>query len=466
MKWKFLFLLIILSVSVFSAVTYDDCYKTALKYVRYSQGESLDMKPKALTHYGSNEYWVFEVKSVGNIQFMLPVDAEKGVLFYEQGAKDVMKAHYLANFFATDDSFSTFLDNLLDFAQHQRSDLNNKKTNLETYVDPYLNVTIDSESDYKSALDSAISAADNLRASITALQGELISLDSFDDVAKVKTMFGNVFSDEGVLLNDLNQVVDTSNKLHKEVGDLYTAGEIDQSTRDAIITYTTHSGLADEIVSKQDDLKTNRRVINDFFNGMDDKINQFYAKLVDRVASTSNSTIIKDVQDKLKEYADEYSSFNKQITEKGVPASYHDLNSKMIEFHNFISSASEQCANNSVESCQTVLSNFSKIDSLVREINESIVSFSSSSCVDGQKMACVVGDKTGYKTCSGGQWGSCVIENNSSGSKYNLKLIGALVLIIIGLIAFKYKDNLMDMFGGGSEEESEEDSGSWQSQFD
>ena len=462
-KWKFLFLIIILSASVFSAVTYDDCYKTALKYVKYSQGESLDMKPKALTHYGSDEYWVFEVKSVGNIQFMLPINAKTGFLFYESNAKDVMKAHYLANFFATEDSLSNFLSNLLDFAQHQRSDLNNKKTNLETYVDPYLNVTINSESDYKSALDSAISADDSLRSSIISLQGELISLNSFDDVSKVKTMFGNVFTEEANLLNDLNQVVDTSNKLHKEVGDLYTAGEIDQSTRDAIITYTTHNGLADEVVSKQDALKTNRKVINDFFNGMDDRINQFYAKLVDRVAGTTNSSIIEETKKTLKEYASTYNSFDKQISEKQIPASYENLNDKMIKFHNFLSNSNEQCSNNSMQDCQAVMANFSSIDSLVKQINASITSFSSSSCTEGQRMACVLGDKTGYKTCNAGQWGECVVKT-STASKYNIKLIAALVVIIIGLIAFKYKDDLMDKFGG-NEEESDEDTGSWQSQF-
>jgi len=461
MKYKFLFLILILSVSVFSAVTYDNCYKTALKYVKYSEGESLDMKPNALTHYGSNQYWVFEVKSMGNIQFMIPVDADTGFLFYESSAKDVMKAHYLSNFFATHDSFDDFLSDLLSFAQHQRSDLNNKKTNLETYVDPYLNVTISSEASYKSALDSAINNADDLRSAITTLQGDLISINSFEDISKIQSEFSKMFSEENAFLNSLNDVVDASNDLHVEVGQLFTDGEIDQSTRDSLLTYTTHSGLSDEVVSRQDALKSNKKVINDFFASMDSKIGQFYVKLVDRINSTSDSVVINEVLNTLANYSSTYSNFTKLIDEKQIPAYYEDVDDNMKQLYTLISKGNEDCSDKVLEDCQAVMSSFKDIDSLINKINASISSYSSS-CNDGQRMACSIGDSTGYKTCVNGKWSSC--EVSSSSSKYNYKLIGLLVLVIVGLIIFKYKDELMEKFTGDSEDE-EEDTGSWQSQW-
>ncbi len=462
MKFKFLALILILSVSVFSAVTYNDCYKTALKYVKYSEGESLDLKPNALTYYGSNKYWVFEVKSVGSIQFMIPVDADTGDLFYESSAKDVMKAHYLANFFATDDSFSNFLDNLLSFVQHQRSDLETKKTNLETYIDPYLNVTISSESSYKSALSAGISNADSLRSAITSLQGELSSLGSFEDVAKVQNGFRSVFSKEKSFLDSLNNVVEKSNDLHAEVGQMFTDGEIDQSTRDSILTYTTHSGLSDAVVSKQDTLTSNKKVIDDFFNGMDTKVSQFYVNLLDRVDSTSDSTVIDEVIQTLNNYSATYTLLGNQIDSKGIPASYNDINSKMIELHDLIEKGNEDCSEKVLEDCEAVKANFSSIDSLIKEINSSINSYSVSSCTNGHKITCVVGTQTGYKTCVNGHWSSCVI---SSGSSYNFKLIALLVVVIIGLVAYKYKEELMDKLGGSGGNVEEEDTGSWQSQW-
>ena len=461
MRFKFLFLILILSVSVFSVVTYNDCYKVALKYVKYSEGESLDMKPNALTDYNSKQYWVFEVKSVGNIQFMIPVDANSGNLFYESSVKDVMKAHYLANFFATDDSFNSFLDNLLSFTQRQRSDLETKKTNLETYIDPYLNVSISSESAYKNALDSSINNADSLRAAITSLQGELTSLGSFSDVAKVQNGFRNVFSKEKNFLDSLNNVVSKSNDLHTEVGELSTNGDIDPSTRDSLLTYTTHSGLTDAVISKQDALTGNKKVIDDFFNGMDTKIGQFYVNLIDRIDTTTDSSVIDEAIASLNNYSSTYTLLGKQIDDRGIPASYKGINDKMIELHSLISQGNDACKDKVLEDCQNVLSNFSSIDSLINEINSTVNSYEISSCSDGQKMACVIGTNHGFKTCNNGVWGSCEV---SSGSGYNFKLIALLVLVIVGLIGFKYKDELIEKFGGGGESE-EDDSGSWQNQW-
>ncbi len=50
-------------------------------------------------------------------------------------------------------------------------------------------------------------------------------------------------------------------------------------------------------------------------------------------------------------------------------------------------------------------------------------------------------------------------------SKYNVKLITLLVLVIAGLIGFKYKDEIMEKFSGSDEDDEDEENGSWQGQW-
>src|SRR3989344_8925158 len=117
------FLLFLLVSTGFSAVTIETAGQVAANLS--DRGESVNIKPQSLTTTGTADFWVMEIISLGRINVLVPVSADSGLIDQTDGTKPVMKAHYVANFFASTESVTNFLDNTLTYAQQKDSQYRN-----------------------------------------------------------------------------------------------------------------------------------------------------------------------------------------------------------------------------------------------------------------------------------------------------------------------------------------------------
>ena len=454
---KLICLLLLVSV-VFTAIDPIDAWNNAGIYVKTTSGETQNSDPYIAFSYSGQEYYVYDVSNYGNVQFMIPINSETGSVEYSSSAKEIMKVYYLANFFHDDVGFDSFLGDLSSFGGIQQANLKRIKNTLIVDVDTR-NISIDSEEEYKRALEIAITDTGELIAA-SKLKDKLELINSYDDVSSIELGFNNVFTKEQELLDSLEEVINKSKNFEIEVKTKYNSGEIDQSDYIVLMSAFVSIDLETIIDNKKDQLSSNKVVINEFFNGMNPKIDQFYVTLTKRIDSTSDDNVIKEIVDTLTDYSTTYSVFVVELDNKGIPSSYNDVKDEMDDLSELIEDSKKFCEDDDLEECKKAMSNYKDIDSFILSINSSINSYSGG-CSSGQRRACTDGGESGIETCSNGVWGSCVV---SASDGYNLILIAGLVIVVLALIAFKFKDKIMESISGGSEPE-EEDTGGWQSQW-
>ena len=68
---------------------------------------------------------------MGTISAMLPINSETGEVDVRDSMKDVLKTHYLANYFATQDAVLDLLNSVFSFAQSRDTELTNAMLKLE-----------------------------------------------------------------------------------------------------------------------------------------------------------------------------------------------------------------------------------------------------------------------------------------------------------------------------------------------
>jgi len=194
---------------------------------------------------------------------------------------------------------------------------------------------------------------------------------------------------------------------------------------------------------------------------MNSKMDQFYITFTNRMSSTKDDNVVRDITDILIAYSNNYSFFIEELDTKKIPSSYNNVEDDMDNLKKLIDNSKEFCEDEELEECKNAIGNYEEMDELVESINETIVSYSSSStCTNEQTKHCNINGGSGTQICRNGVWGSCVAN---SGGGYNLILIAGLVIVLLALVAFKFKDNIMESISGGSE--PEEDTGGWQSQW-
>ena len=460
MKFKSLLIIFLLCTVVFSAVSFSECHKEAFQYVKVYEGETMTNLPNILNYKGAISYWVFEVKSnTAQIQFMIPVNSETGSIDYSSNSKDIIKTHYLSNFFDTDDSIAGYLSSQLTYAEIKEDTYSNAKTDLLFYEIQLGNFTVGNLTSLKNELEEGVDIASNLQTAILDTKSKIVEIKYYTQISSIDNSFDTFFLNQSSFLTQAEIISATSSALLIELADneelITEKPQILQALQGVVNSYN----LKQSVTSQKNDLKQNQDVIDGFFNGMDNKVDQFHINLVDRIEGTSDVQIIKNIITVLKNYSDIYIGFGNEINTKNIPNSYDGIEENMVGLFDLIEESKDFCKEEVLEDCKQARDNYEKIDTLVYSINNSINSYSTS-CTTGQNKDCMIAGESGTQTCLNGIWCSCVV----SSSGYNMTLIIVLVVVILGLIVFKFKDDIMEKIGSAGEPAQEETS-SWQSQW-
>ncbi|MEM0372782.1 MAG: hypothetical protein QXO69_03035 [archaeon] len=428
---KELAILLMLAASAFAAVTLEQAQATVTPY--FLSGEQLDIRPATLTTSGSSSYWVLEAKSLNQIQVMFPVDANTGNIETSSSVKDVLKTHYLANFFATDDTITDYLDSQLAYAQQRGDAFGSAKDDFEFYEQQLGNITITSISSLKTALSTGKSQAEALRQKILSAKTAIASISSPNDVSSSQTALSSFFSSEAAFLSQCESIAEKANALNVELAgneELKTTNpSLLQALQGVINTYS----LRQSVTAQKDNLAQNRAAVDSFFVALDGKAEDYHAKLVNRMSQSGNIEAVNEIIKKITSYSNNYTQISSDAASKGIPDDYSGFGEKMAQLYSLINESNSYCSSGVLSECEKAKENYNEMDSLVASL-KSIVSSYSTTCVNGATRSCA----GGTQTCVNGAWSAC--KQLSGG--INWTLVGAMLAAIIALLVFKFKDNI------------------------
>jgi len=443
MKRALILALVLISAGL-SAITADDAVTKAQQYLE--SGETVDITPQGLTYYGTTGYWVIElVGSMNKINAMLPFDSDKGDLKTSDSMKDVLKTHYLANYFATDDTIPDFLDSTLSHAEGKKTDFSNAQTQLGIYAaqleNQAPNVTLINLEPLTDSLTTANNDNDDLRDQILSTQN-IVSQTTWrtTNVADARSSLNNVFTKEETFLDSLDEVATNANALLTELaGNSYLLSEhpsLVQAFQGVITSFKLTEGAP---VQKRDSLTSNQNTINSFFGGLDLTASTYLEKLRGRVNNHISTQEIQAISDALSAYNANYTYIYNNAD--SVPPTYDDDISQLQTVITIAQNYFNQ------ENYSEAKAQFEEIDGLVEELVSHI----------GDCPPVCSGGKTATSQCTcacpsgtSESDGKCV-----SGFSLNPALIGGLIIIIVVLVLFKYKDKIFS--GGGKIEEKPND---------
>jgi hypothetical protein len=424
-------------------------------------GEGFDMAPQTTVALGADAYYVGELKTMGNIVVMLPVDAKTGEIVYTDDMKDVIKTHYVANFFASGDNpVKNFMDTTLTYAQQKQSDLESKLSQFETIVEPQIpaNVTLLHKGAFKSAVSSAIDAATTLRTQTKNVRDVvIISINKPADIASAQNSFGGFFNAYDAFLDSLTDVSSASEALITETNEKIQSGELDANKGSAVISAVTFSGLSQDVITRKDTLDTNKVAVNAFFANLDTKGAEYLVKLKQRVSHSTEEVERQEILSKIYNYSSELSNMTEKAAD--LPSSYlssSGLTKDKNDVETLINASYELCGTTEIADCRRAQANFGEMETKLGSMQAKIDAYEPpQTCTGGKELK---GGKCVCPTGTEEKSGKCVAV---AGQPLNTNLIIALVAVIIVVIIFIKRRK-----GGGGEVNAEQmPSGDWSSRF-
>ncbi len=433
-KGIILLALTILLAQAVSEVNLNKAYETAAGFQKNQAIESLDSKPQnQKAYYKSTSYWVIEIVSQGEIVTLVPIDAETGeVELDESKAKEVMKVHWTAHYFATDSSLTDYLENEKDKALGIQGDISAKEDQLDLINLPE-GVTLSSLSEFENALSKA--KADAKSVQLAAVNAKLyISPDSIqraEDIQNAKSAISNYFSKQKTLHSSLRNLISKADKLRSEASEKSEELGDTASVLVGLTHFTTFSEV--QVSAWETDLIESQSAINKFFDGIDSKIDVYYSELLDRLPNDE----CKEIMVKYNEYTTQRNQIIENCTFCSTLTELDELDNLLTQLKNDYNSCNLTSARKK----------YTRIEELISKINDTVNN--PPECTPGETRAC---GKNGIQKCVNGKWGDCVETTpGPSGISINWPLVGSILLLVFALLVYKFRDKLL----GGGEGEKE-----------
>ncbi len=441
MKRALLFVVLLIGLG-FSAVsmTIEQAWTMANQYVE--PGETVDLDPVGLTYDGIKPYYVMELKGVLNIiNIMLPINAETKVIEYGDSVKNVLKTHYLANYFAPDDNaIRSSLESTLSFATTKADEYKKALSDLAIFeVQIPSNTTLENLQPLKESLGDGRLMANDLISQIQEAE-EIVSSNEWKtaDVGRALTSLNGVFSKQQDFFDAVDAAATNADALDVELaGNSYLLSEY----YNLVIGI---QGVTNKInyvpTAMKTTLSSNKNAVNSFFNGLDSISNEYLMKLRNRLDKYISEAEKEGIRVALVQYSANYTYINSKSD--SIPPSYEN---DISNLYDTISTAQNYFNQKNYSEAKAKFSDIDNlITTLVSHIGECPPECTGGKVANNQcQCVCPSGTTESNGQCAGG------------GFSLNLPLIGGLILIMVLLIVFKYKDRIFP--GGGEVEEKPKD---------
>ncbi len=403
----------------------DDAKEIVSGYI--FQGEQGSIVPASPVYVNEKVFWVIEAVSFNQVNVMFPVNAETGIIEAGDDAKQAIKVHYLANFFATDDSVSDFLDDEKSFAQQRQDAFSAALQSLEVYEQQLDNVSLSTLQPLKNSLQDAVSKAEKVRSTAIDAKKSFTQISTPEDIGKTKTLLDDFFNADEAFLRACEDVSKKAGEFETELaGNDYLKQEkpdLLQAFQGVIVSYS----LKQSVTAKQDSLSETKASIDAFFESLDAKADDYLVRLENRLASSQDKQRIDEIMKSLEDYSNKYANFTSQANAKGIPDDYKNLGSKLKQYYSLLNESYSLCSSSKLEDCEQAALNFDSLDKLGSSIESIISSYKAVECVEGEVRACTVDGKRGTQKCVNGSWSECVV----GGFNTFWVVLGVLVVAVV-----------------------------------
>ncbi len=451
---KTLLFILLFTLSVSAQVTVEEATQTALLYKEPI--ETIDLEPNHRVTVGADRYWPIEIKRMREIMFIAPIHTETGELAEENQWTQIMKTHYLANFFSTNNAVRSYFQSSKRFGQDKQALFEEGKGELIFY-EGQINTTLPSMAPLQQLLDEGMDQAEKLRYDSIDATSAITKINTPDDVLTSFNKIQAVFNAEEALINKGKEINQKVSELDKEVVQARSEGKISDGVATALLQVT--SPLSDNYIPREDTLRENRNTVLDFFNSLDSKVDDFKTVLKNRVDVPEEEQQRNQVINQLNEYSTTLTNISEESHD--VPQRYLDdenFDSIYEETIQIITESQAKCSpEEELSTCLQAKENYQEIETNIAILEEVLEGYTP--CVEGQTRTCTVNGEQGTQECIGGQWTTCrVVEELST---INWRMIALLSLLIIALIAYKYKDQIFQPTEEQEEQEGEQYGDFW-----
>ncbi len=425
----------LLVTQVYGILNVNDALEIAVEY-KTSEVEDLGIVPQQEVYHKSTPYWVIEIKRGNEIYAMIPINAETGEVEYKEDvAKEVMKVHLTANFLKSNKGILDFVESKKEAAEGIESEVKDKKSFLdEIKINLPENVSLTSLSAYRNALVTAESAASKVQSAAIEVKQAInpANIKRVDDITAARARISSFVLAQSKLNSDLEKLLKKAEDLRLEAGS--KRNEIGEDTYAAIYTATRFSSFDNSrLISWKNDLTEWSAEVDGFFSGIEDKMDDFYAELIRRTPSSNTGKSI------LEHYLNYTETYNALL------ANYSQMSAEKQEKMNTLSALLNALYSDYLKGDQEAAEQkYPEIEKFLSEIQKP--EETAQECLSGQTRTC--GDN-GVQECSGGKWGPC-IETPPQGLSVNPVLLASIILLILAVVVYKFKDRI---FGGEKGEE-------------
>lgn len=403
-----------------AACTFDDqAAQIAASYA--DQGEAVNIQPQAKTVLGVDEYWVMELVSLGKIVVMLPIKTPACTISAESTITPALKTHYLANFFATDDTLSDYLQNELTYAQLKKTSLENALNQFEVQ-EPQIpaNASLPELGTFKASLQEAVAADDALRAQILFTQPLLASIVKPSDVNVVNTELSSVFLLQDAFLKAIKAASSSANTFVSEVNN-DPEMKANSGLGQALIQIAL--AVKEDVTARGDSLVQNQNAVTAFFSTLDDKASEYYEKLVDRVNNTEAEKERKATWDSLLNYTSQVNNITEQ-SESLPPTDREDLD----QLKSLLNRSQNKYFDGKYAEARALFPQMNTLSSqLLAKIGTWPPACTGGKEWDGSACSCPAGMTEENEKC---------VSSSSGGTGFNPLLIGGLLMLIVVVIFF------------------------------
>ncbi|MEM3411822.1 MAG: hypothetical protein QW735_02500 [archaeon] len=366
-----LFLFLIFSISFGYSITLgaEDAAKKISPYA--FSGEALDIKPTQVVYFEGKEYWVVELKSLGEIYALFVVDANTGEIFAGPGSKIPMKIHYLANKFQPESTFDSYLGESLSTTRNFQTNLESKKSEIKDRVQS-TNISFSEYNDLMNAIENGIKKAENSAQIIITLQNEMRNITSEAAFNKVITDVRLYFDTQSAFYASLDTVLKESEDFKDEISEKQNNGEITPEMA-FVLKGSASFDYGKTLKDMKDKLNSTKNTINLFLDSIDEKVGLFYAKMLARLNASEPETqkqkMIERINNLITRHSYLVSSANKLSQD-----CLEKLNviSKLNSIQNFLTKAREICGGLNTSACLALSSELDKMELLANQVNASL----------------------------------------------------------------------------------------------
>ncbi len=450
--------MIILSLLLTPVLTFEwgDAAEETVRYLE--SGEDIEYEPSHKITVDEKEHYVVGIRRIatGELELAVPFEAETGDIAIEN-QETVIKVYYIAHFFQRTDEIEDYIENAEDFGREKRSIFKDVREQLEIY-DAEMDITLEAMNPLIEALEEGETRASDLR--VTSGEVESIIRDRVSEIVNVLEVEDKIMEtfESHLRLIEISEEVD--NKRHELVIEIAERREeVKAEIGESAITLITGDllpKLESDYTEEEKTVRNNRKEVESFFEDTDRRISNFQNRLGERLDEEETEKMKEEIREQLGNYSKELEKIRGQTEDILRPylegEDFYIISEETI---NIIEEGLEKCEEDiNISKCLNVKDNYSRIERNLNEMQEIIDTYEQE-CEPGETQECTTNGETGIQRCrQDGKWGECEVRETEG---TNWLLIGGLSAILILLILYKFKDQLIEQDEKKDEKGSEMD---------